>query len=112
MTPDLRGFLDSLRAERPQDVWEIAAPVSHVYEMTAFALELERRRERPVLFFREVEGYDAPVLSNLFASRPRIGFMLGLDERELVTGWARVAARRLRPVQSDVAPVKDVVVTG
>jgi UbiD family decarboxylase len=64
------------------------------------------------LFFRRVAGYDAPVVSNIFASRARIGWLVGLDERELVTGWARVASRRLRPVRSDDAPVKEVVATG
>jgi 2,5-furandicarboxylate decarboxylase 1 len=110
--PDLRSFLDLLRNEHPGDLWEIDQPVAPAHEMTALALELERRQQAPVLFFRQVTGYNTPVLSNLFASRRRLGLMLGLAERELVTGWSRVAARRLAPVPAAAAPVKDVVHTG
>ena len=115
MTPkvhDLRSYLESLRAEHPEELWEVETPAPLAYHMTAFALELERRRLSPVLLFNNVTGFDLPVVCNLFASRQRIGRMIGLEERELATGWSRLAARRIKPVQSETAPVKEVVLTG
>ncbi len=112
MSLDLRGFLDFLRSEHPRELWEIDTPVPLAYDMTAYALELERQKYEPVLLFKNVIDYEIPVVSNVFASRRRIGLMVGLEEGELVTGWSRIAARRVKPAASEHAPVKEFVITG
>lgn len=112
MSGDLRSFLQTLRDESPDELWEIDAPVSLSYEMTAYAMELERRASPPVLLFRHVEGFSAPVVSNLFASRKRIARILGLHERELVSRWPAIASRRIKATLSSEAPVKEVITTG
>lgn len=112
MNLDLRGFLDFLRSEHPQHLWEIDTPVPLAYDMTAYALEVGQQKYEPALLFKKVIDYEIPVVSNLFGSRRRIGLMVGLDEGELVTGWSRLAARRIKPVFSERAPVKEVVITG
>ncbi len=112
MSGDLRAFLQTLREESPDDLWEIDAPVSLSYEMTAYAMELERRSNPPALLFKHVEGFSAPVLSNLFASRKRIAKILGLQERDLVSQWPAIASRRIKPELSSEAPVKEVITTG
>jgi 2,5-furandicarboxylate decarboxylase 1 len=112
MSADLRGFLDALRAQGPDELWVIDEPVSPRYEMTAYAMELERLRYPPALLFESVEGFASPVVCNLFASRKRLAWMLGLEEQTLVSGWASVASARVRPERAEEAPVKDVVQTG
>jgi len=112
MSFDLRGFLDFLRREHPGQLWEIDSSVPLAYDMTAYALEIDQEKNQPALLFKNVIDYEIPVVSNLFASRRRIGLMVGLEETELVTGWSRVAARRVKPAPSEQAPVKEVIITG
>lgn len=112
MSTDLRAFLQTLREESPDELWEIDNPVSLNYEMTAYALELERRSNPPALLFRHVDGFSIPVLANVFASRKRIARILGLEESQLISGWPAIASRRIKPEMSTEAPVKQVITTG
>jgi 2,5-furandicarboxylate decarboxylase 1 len=112
MSADLRAFLQTLREESPDELWEIDTPVPLSYEMTAYAMELERRSHPPALLFNRVEAFAAPVLSNVFASRKRIARILGLQEEDLVSQWPVVASRRVKPALSSDAPVKEVIKTG
>jgi UbiD family decarboxylase len=112
MSADLRAYLQTLREESPDELWEIDEPVSLSYEMTAYAMELERRSHPPALLFNHIEGFASPVLSNVFASRRRIAKILGLQERELVSQWPIIASRRIEPKLGSEAPVKEVIVTG
>ena len=112
MSGDLRSYLRALRTEAPAELWEIDGPVSLNYEMAAYAMELERQAVPPVLLFRHVEGFSAPVVANVFASRKRIARILGVEEHELVSRWPALAARRLKPERSPDAPVKEVMTTG
>jgi 2,5-furandicarboxylate decarboxylase 1 len=112
LSVDLRGFLESIRQEHPDEICEIDRPVDLEYQMTAYAIELERHHRYPLLFFKQVKGFDYPVVVNTFASRRRIGLGIGLEEKDLVSGWTERASKRLAPVESAQAPVKEVVCTG
>jgi 2,5-furandicarboxylate decarboxylase 1 len=112
MSGDLRAYLQSLRDESPEELWEIDTPVPLSYEMTAYAIELEKNPNPPVLLFKQVEGFDFQVLNNVFASRKRIARVLGLEENELVSQWPNITARRIKPERSTDAPVKEVVNLG
>ncbi len=112
MSQDLRTYLSLLRREHPEELWEIDAPVSVTHEMTALALELERRKRFPALLFKNVIGSDIPVLCNLFASRKRIALALGLPENELVSAWSKLTAQHISPVRVESRPVKEVVLKG
>lgn len=112
MEVDLRAYLNTLREEAPNALWEIEAPVSLNFEMTAYAMELEGKTDPPALFFKNVDGFAFPVLANLFASRKRIAKILGLSQAELVSGWPAVSSRRIKPELSQETPVKEVIHTG
>jgi 2,5-furandicarboxylate decarboxylase 1 len=112
MSQDLRTFLNLLRNKHPDELWEIDTPVSKSHEMTALALELERRKRFPALLFTSVTGSSIPVLCNLFANRKRIALALGLPENELVSGWPELAARRISPVRAESGPVKEGILKG
>ncbi len=112
MTEDLRSFLDFLRAEHPEEILEIKNQVSLEYDMTTFVMELAKRGKYPLLFFRDVKGYPYPVVVNTFASRRRIGYGIGLEERELISGWKTRSADRIPPRPVEDAPVKEVIHLG
>lgn len=70
MAQDLRGFLDLLERERPNDLVVVSREVDPAYEITALVVKLEReQRWRSVLLFERVWGTRFPVLTNLHASR-------------------------------------------
>ncbi len=112
MSIDLRSFLKFLRQEHPDEICEIEESVDLEHQMTAYAIELEHHHQYPLLFFKQVKGFDYPVVSNIFANRRRIGLGIGLDEKELISGWKERASKRLPPVESTQAPVKEVICTG
>jgi 2,5-furandicarboxylate decarboxylase 1 len=112
MVDDLRSYLQYLRNQGSGELWEIDQPVSLDYQMTAYALELESQQYPPALLFNHVDGFDFPVVCNLFSSKQRLAEVLGLTEKNLVSGWPDVASRRIEPVVVDHAPVRDVIITG
>lgn len=112
MTKDLRSFLDFLRREHPDEILEIKGQVDLEYDMTTFAAELEKQGEFPLLYFQNVKGYPYPVVVNTFASRRRIGYGIGLEEKDLISGWKARSAGRIPPVIIDDAPVKEVKCLG
>jgi 2,5-furandicarboxylate decarboxylase 1 len=109
MSQDLRSFLEKLKLNHPEEILEINDPVPVSFQMTALAFELEKLKRPPALLFNNVIGFSSPVVSNLFASRRRIGLMVGVDESELVSQWAQLASKRLLPVLRQSAIVKEVI---
>jgi len=112
MSKDLRSFLERYQSAYPDEVWKIEDSISLEYEGTALALQLEKKQKFPVLFLQNMEGFPFPVVSNLFADRKRIAFMLGLEEQQLISDWPRMASRRIKPVLANNAPVKEVITLG
>lgn len=112
MTKDLRSFLDFLRRDHQEDILEIHHQVNLDHDMTTYVMELEKRGKTPLLFFHDVKGFPYPVVVNTFGSRRRIGFSIGLEEKDLITGWKSLAADRIPPTVVKEAPVKEVIKTG
>ena len=79
----IRGFVSTLERAYPGAVLRVVEPVDPAFQMQALALELERRRRFPVLFFERVRGHAIPVVSNVMASRRGIATALGVGEAEL-----------------------------
>jgi UbiD family decarboxylase len=100
----LRGFLSTLEQAHPGEVVRIAEPVDLAYQTQALALELERRRRFPVLFFEHVRGHSIPVVANVMASRRGLATALGVDPAELPEAYARRLKEPLKPVVLDRAP--------
>ena len=112
MTKDLRTFLDEIRKNGKDELWEINHPIPLDYQITAYALELEKLQYPPVLLFNAIEDFDYSVVTNLFASKKRLSDILRLPESELVTGWHEVASSRIKPKMVESAPVKQVLFKG
>ena len=74
---DLREFIAFLE-ERGQ-LRRIAAPVSCELEITEIADRMVKQGG-PALLFEQVQGYDIPVLINMFCSDQRMAWALGVDK--------------------------------
>lgn len=112
MSKDLRSFLDFLRREHPEEILEVKGQVDLDLDMTAIVMELEKQMKYPLLIFQDVKGFPFPVVVNTFASRRRIGYGIGLKEKDLISGWKSRSADRVPPKLVDDAPVKEVILRG
>ncbi|HYB41400.1 MAG TPA: UbiD family decarboxylase, partial [Candidatus Methylomirabilis sp.] len=108
----LRAFLGDLAAKAPDEIWRIRDEVEPGYDIAALVLELERRGERPVLWFERVRGSSLPIVTNLFADRRRYAHALGAAPESLAEEWVARADRRIAPVTRTTGPVLDMVATG
>ena len=87
---DLRDFLDTLKKEG--ELKEIDYPVSSYLEITEITDRVVKAGG-PALFFKNVDGQDIPVVTNLFGSYKRITLALGKDPDEI----GRELAKLLKP---------------
>ncbi|MCG3211949.1 MAG: 3-octaprenyl-4-hydroxybenzoate carboxy-lyase [Anaerolineae bacterium] len=106
----LRAFLDSL----PDDEFlRISEPIDLDHLPTALVLALEKQRTFPVVVIEQPQGFDMPVIVNLFADRDRIARMAGgataTDFNEL---WLKAEHNPLPPVIVESGPVQEVVQFG
>jgi 2,5-furandicarboxylate decarboxylase 1 len=65
----LRTFLADLEKNGSTEFLRIKEPVALDYEISAIAMEMDRRKRSPVLLFENVQKTRFPVLANLFGSR-------------------------------------------
>ncbi len=83
---DLRGFLAFL--ESRGELLRVQEPVSAAFEITEIADRVVKRGG-PALLFENVEGSDIPVAINLFGSRQRTAWALGVDSLDAITDRIR-----------------------
>ena len=76
---DLREYIALL--EEKKDLRRITVPVSSDLEISQIA-ERVVKSNGPALLFENVEGYDMPLVINLFGSRRRIEWALGVNDLE------------------------------
>jgi UbiD family decarboxylase len=107
--PSLRSFLAELSED---DILRISEPMALDYLPTALILELEKRRSTPVIMIERPEGFDCPVVANLFASRDRIARMVGVEPGGFNDAWVRALANLMPPRVIGGGPVHDRVVQG
>lgn len=74
---DFHQFLAAYREAFPEDVLHIREPVSADQDPTALVWALAAQGRHPALLFDHVEGLGTSLATNLFASRERVGRMLG-----------------------------------
>ena len=108
----LGDFLRGYEAAHPADVYTVDRPVSLDQDITAAVWELAGQGRHPLLRFTRVEGADREVVTNLFASRPRIERMLGARPGELHDAYQRLAAQAMPMAELDRGPVTDRIDAG
>jgi len=108
-TQDLHVFLDRYLDERPDDVFIVEEPVDPDQDITAIVGGLWDRDRSPMVLCRSVIGLDAPVLTNVFASRSRIARILGTEPGSLRSAFLAGVRDRVEPAVIESGPVLDQV---
>src|SRR3712207_4003846 len=65
---DLRGYLQFLEQNHPDQIMYVDREVDPKFEVTALLAKLERQGRYPVVIFRNVRGSKIPVVTNVHAS--------------------------------------------
>jgi len=74
---DLHRFVDAYAEHFGDDLLVVREPVGRDQDVTALVWALAAEGRHPALKFERVQGLDSPLVTNLFASRERVGRMLG-----------------------------------
>ncbi len=115
---DLRGYLEFLKKNHPDQIFYVDREVDPKFEVTALLAKLERQHRYPVVIFRNVKGSKLPVVTNVHGSFARLAMAIGLSPDATVPEFTREYSRREdRPIEPivvsrDEAPVKEVVIKG
>lgn len=104
---DLRGFLDQLKAARPQDLAIVEREVDAVEEAIALVRNLEARGQHPAVWFKRVRGTTAPVLVNMHASEDRLALALGTSRDRLNATYAARMQQLIAPQIVAEGPVHE-----
>ncbi|MDB5819878.1 MAG: UbiD family decarboxylase, partial [Rhizobacter sp.] len=107
--PSLRTFLDGLPEA---ELLRISEPTDLDNRKTPLVLELDARKQTPVVLFEHPLGHEAQVVCNLFADRDRIARMVGTTRAQFNATWTRTLEHLLPAVVVDSGPVQEVVFTG
>jgi 2,5-furandicarboxylate decarboxylase 1 len=108
----MRGYLEMVAREYPDEIVRVAVPVSRDLDITSAVFELERAGRHPVLVFENVEGSPYPVVTNLAGNRRLLAAALGVPLEELPDAYRR-RCQEYQPVEVvDRAPWQAVVWEG
>jgi len=108
----LRGFLQMVESEHPDELLRVRQPVNSRFDMTAVVFELERAGKNPVVVFDKVDGYDIPIVTNVAANRKLLAACLGVEPRDLPTAF-RERCQKYIPCETVAqAAWNDVVIEG
>ena len=114
-TPDLRGFIEFLEKEHPEEVIRISKEVDPKFGVSGILERLERDGKFPLVIFENVKGSRIPLVANMHAKFERLRLALGMERggvREFVKECAARQANPIDPVVVENAPVHDVVKLG
>ncbi len=107
-----KGLQEFLKTLEPGELLRINETVPRDGFLSSLVLELEERRQYPVVLLEQAEGADMPVVCNLFATRERIARMVGCTAETFYLSWHGAQRNMLRPRLVDSGPVKEVQAVG
>lgn len=108
----LRGFLEMVERDFPDEILRIRAPVSTHLDMTSLVFELERAGRSPVVVYEAVEGHSMPVVTNIAGNRKLLAACLGVTPADLPTAF-RERCQKYTPCEVvPEAPWQEVVLEG
>ena len=114
-TPDLRGFIEFLEAEHPDQLVRVTKEVDPRYGVSGILHRLERDGRFPLVIFENVMGSDIPLVANMHADLTRLGLALGITDGDVKRFLAECAARQanpIAPIDVETGPVHEVVKLG
>lgn len=84
---DLREFIAFL--ESKGDIRHVKAPVNRDFEITEIVDRLARKDGGPALLFEGVTGFNVPFLINIFGTRQRMAWALGVEDLDQLADRVR-----------------------
>lgn len=108
----LRGFLNMVSARFPEEFIRVPQRVDGRFETTAVVFELERAGRSPVVMFDDVDGKDAPLVTNVAGNRKLLAACLDVAPQDLPTVFRERATRHLPCETVADAPWNEVVIEG
>jgi 2,5-furandicarboxylate decarboxylase 1 len=83
----LRGFLQMVETDYPEELLRIAQPVDTRFDMTAIVFELERAGKSPVVIFEKPTANGMPVVTNVAGNRKLLAACLGVAPQDLPSAF-------------------------
>ncbi|MEK9645157.1 MAG: UbiD family decarboxylase [Alphaproteobacteria bacterium] len=114
-TPDLRGFIEFLDKEHPEEIIRITKEVDPRFGVSGILTQLEKDGHFQAVIFENVKGSSIPLVANMHGSFQRLKYAIGMDEgdeKAFLREYAALEAHPIEPVMADTAPVQEVVKTG
>ncbi|MDJ1137739.1 UbiD family decarboxylase [Streptomyces iconiensis] len=111
VSQDLRDFLSDYPERHPDDVLTVKERIEG-QDVAALALELEARGRSEMLVCPDIAGLDTTLVTNVFASRPRVARLLGAPASALHDAYQAAAARAVEPEVVPAGPVFDRIAEG
>lgn len=108
-SPSLRDFLETLP---PEEWFRVSQPVDPDHFATALAVELERRGRHPVIKVERPQGFDMPIVCNVFGDPQRAAGSVGTTPEGFARRWLDAEQRPVAPVVVADGPVHEVVHVG
>ena len=99
----LRGFLDMVERDYPDELLRIREPVRTHLDITSLIFELERAGRSPVVIYENVEGHTMPVVSNIAGNRKLLAACLNVPQAELPSAF-RERCQKYIPCELDDSP--------
>jgi len=108
----LRGFLELVERDFPEEFVRISDPVRRELDITSTVFEFERNGRSPVVLFENVEGFGQPVVTNVAGNRRLLAAALGTTPVALPLTY-RERCQNYTPVEVvGDAPWQEVVLEG
>ncbi len=108
---DLHEFIDFIKRDYPEEIRTIDEEVEADYEITAFAMESEKKRNQ-MLLFNNVKGSQFPIVTNVLGTRRRIALAIGTTVDEFYSTWDKRTQKLVDPKIVGSGPVKGEMMTG
>lgn len=108
----LRGFLNMVERDFPEEFLRIRAPVTTHLDMTSLVFELERAGKSPVVVYENVEGHTMPVVTNIAGNRRLLAACLGVAAPDLPTAFRDRCQKYIPCEVVTAAPWQEVVIEG
>ncbi|HEX8603831.1 MAG TPA: UbiD family decarboxylase [Pseudoduganella sp.] len=112
ISQDFHQFLESYRTAHPEDVLTVQEELAGGQDVTALVWQLAAQDRHPLLVCERVRGIDTPLVTNVFASRERVGRLLGVPAAGIHAEYQARARRLVAPRLVDSGPVLDIVQGG
>ena len=108
----LRGFLEMVEAQFPEELLRISEPVDTRFDMTAIVFELERAGKSPVIIFQNPSGKGMLVVTNVAGNRKLLAACLGVESHDLPTPFRERCQKYIPCEVVKDAPWQDVLIEG